>query len=275
MKKFGFAALASLSFAVSSPAAELRLTGPELAGLIQNAFNGTVIRLNADAPAAPGSPVTPGSFVQFGPLLNRQRYVFSVPSQTISLGLGGEAVFSIQDINSNPDFMQHLSTGVVKFGQNILVGSSPASFTMMLRFEDEGTEIKGQPAGRLSRFRDEAVPDIQISDMLLRIVLVPQAQGIAFQPAQVTFTGDIQAGGMANLQLFGRKVDLFDAMTNYKKIIKESIEREVKRLVDQSMPVVAANLSREAQRRGAALGVRLTGARFEGSTLVVTGSPSL
>ncbi|HVT05006.1 MAG TPA: hypothetical protein VHL58_16705 [Thermoanaerobaculia bacterium] len=275
MKKYRLSFFALLLFAASSPAAELRFTGPELAGFIQNAFNGTVIRLNADSPAVPGKPAIRGSFVQLGPLLGRQRFLFSVPSQTIELGLGGEAVFSINDINSNPDFVQHLSTGLVRFGQNIRVTASPNSFTVMVRFEDEGTEIKGEPAGRLRRLRGEAVPDIEISAMLLQIALTPQQQGIAFQPSQVTFLGDIQAQGFANIQLFGRKVDLFDAMTDYKKIIKGSIEGEVKHLVDQNLPVIAANLSREAQRRAAALGVRITGARFEGTMLVVAGSPSL
>jgi|GEM_PF-2710540 len=275
MKNYALALTILLASASTSSAAELRITGPELTGLIQNAFNGTVVRLQADSPPAVGKPALPGSFVQLGPVLGRQRFPFSVPSQEISLGLGGKAIFTINDINSDPEFVQHLRSGPVKFGQNILAGVTPTAFLVMMRFEDEGTEIKGQPAGRLSRLRDEAIPDIEISGMLLRVVLTPGPQGISFLPSQVTFVGDIQAQGLADLQLFGRKIDLFDAMTDYKQIIKTSIEREVKRLVDQSLLVIAANLSREAQRRAAALGVRINGARFEGTTLVVTGAPAL
>lgn len=267
------AALLPLIALLASPlgAVELRVTGPELARMIESTFAGTSIHL-ADDSTVRGRPA---SFIQLGPALRGQRMYFSMPAHDVGLGFGGKARFLVNDVNSDPNYLAATPAGRAKFGQTITVGATAGEFVMTVRFEDEGIEIRGVPGGRLASLRDSVVPDVQINSISLQIRLVPVTlpggAGIAFRPAIVSFGGNIESEGLSTVSLFGRKVDLLDELTNYKAELKRTIEREVARTVDANLPVIAANLTTEIRRRGAALGVTVSSVRFEGTSLVISG----
>ena len=267
---------ASLFLSSSLQAAELRLEGSDLARLIQNAFAGTSIKLHHDLPTQSGNPL-PGSFLQLGPNLRNQRLTFSIPDDEESLGFAGSAIFQINDINSDPRFVISTPQGRAPMGQNIGVVATPAAFLINIRFEDEGTEILGKSLGRVSRLRGSLVPNVEVNRMSLQIALFPQTVNnstISFKACRVTFFGDIQAQGLANLSVAGRHVDIVNALTDYKATLKESIERQVARLIDQNLPQLAAQLQREVMRRGQGLGMRITSVQFNGTTLIIRGEPS-
>lgn len=240
--------------------------------MLETAFAGTSIHL-ADDSSVRGRPA---SYIQLGPALRGQRVFFSIPAHDVGLGFGGRARFFVSDVNSDPDYLTATPGGRAKFGQTITVGATPAEFVVNVRFEDEGVEIRGIPGGRLARFRDTVVPDVQINTIQLQIRLVPASLpnggGIGFRPVIVTFRGDIESEGLGTMSLFGRRVDLLDELTNYKAELKRTIEREVARTVDANLPVIAANLTTEIRRRGAALGVTVSSIRFEGTSLVISGA---
>lgn len=253
-------------------AAELRLEGPEIAKMVQTAFNGTVIRLNRDGIGPKGQPI-PASFIQLGPAMQNVRFAFSMPEERYSLGFAGNAIYSVNDINSDANYVVKTARGPMKMGQTITVIAMPAAYLITLRFEDVGTEILGRPDGGLSRMRSSVVPNVEVNNISLQIALYPQTVGnsIAFKPSRVTFFGDIQAQGLANLTIAGHHVDIVDSMTDYKSRLKETIEREVAKLIDRSLPQLAANLQHEIIRRGAGLGVRVTAVRAEGTSIIIRG----
>jgi hypothetical protein len=269
--------LTMATIAILSPslrAAELRLDGPELARMLQTAFNGTTIRLQHDGVDAAGKAVA-ASFLQLGPNLQGQRILFSVPEQRFSLGLAGEAIYRVNDINSNPAFVINTPKGPKQMGQTISVVAMPAAYLITIRFEDQGTEILGRSSGRMMRLRESLVPNVEINNIALTIALYPQntlGGAIAFKPSRVTFFGDIQAQGIANLRVAGHRVDLLDQMTDYKTTLKQTIESQVSRLINQNLPQIAANVQREIVRRGSGFGVRVTEVRFEGTSVVIRGA---
>lgn len=247
------------------------MTGPELAKILENAFTGTQIHLADDASAS-GAPA---SFILLGPALQGRRTFFSIPAHDVGLGFGGKAHFFVNDVNSDPEFVGASAGTRAKFGKNISVGATPSEFHLVVRFEDDGVEIRGVPAGRFARFRDTVVPDVQIHGMRLLVRLVPVTlpggHGIGFKPAIVMFYGDIQSEGLGTVSLFGRDLDFFDELTNYKAELKRTIEREVARIISANLPQIGANITAEILRRGAALGVKVAAVRFEGTSLVIVG----
>ncbi|HXI13788.1 MAG TPA: hypothetical protein VNM92_14260 [Thermoanaerobaculia bacterium] len=256
---------------------ELRINGAELATIVQKAFSGTIIRLHQQSPPGLKDPRS-GSFVQLGPQLGRVVIPFAIPPHEFSLGPFGSARYYVNDVNSNPDALVNSPAGTVRMGQTITVGATPATFIVTIRFEDSGTEIKGVPLGRMERLKDETVPDVEINNIRLQILLYPAALPngqITFKPSLVTFFGDIQARGVADLSLFGRRFDFLNELTNYKAEIKRAIEGEVKRIIDQNLNRIGSAIQSEAGRRGSAIGVRISGVRFEGTTLVVSGTAAL
>lgn len=244
--------LVLLLIAIPACAAEIRFSGEELAGFIQHAFAGTRIRLHQDA-LAPGAL----SYVELGPSFQEQRFTFSVPPKEIALGLAGHARYVLNDIHST----------------SITVASTREAFLITLRFEDEGTEMRGMPLGRLGRLRAGAIPDVEISDIRLEITILPaDREEISFGPARVAFLGVTQAGGLGNVRIFGRRFDLLQPLTDYKRVLREAIERDVKKLIDRNLPDLAEQVRTEIRRRGAALGMEIERIRFDGTDLVITGS---
>ena len=251
--------LALLVCALSSPvdAAEIRLEGTELAGLIESAFRGTTIRLHSSAPPAQDS------FIRLGPRLGGEMLKFNVPVTSIRLGIAGSARYAIEDIHS-------LSAPAA---DSIDVRAEPGNFIVTIHFEDEGTEIRGRAAGRLAQLRQRAVPDLEIKDIAVRLFLTPRAKepsGIAFAPVRVLFLGEVQATG-SRVRLFGKSIDLLDQITGYKTTVKESIEREVTKLINRNLNVVAATIEAEIPRRMAGSGFAVSSMRFEGTALTLKG----
>lgn len=261
VKRSPFARLTLLAlFTLSSltaTAAELRIGGEELAAVIQSAFRGTTIRLHHDVDGKPAS------FIRLAPQLGGETMTFSLPPREIPLALGATARYAVDDVNSLP------VSGTAP--DAISVHATEDTFVITIRFESEGTEIKGTPGGRWARLREGAVPDLQVDGILLHILLTPIAgQRVAFQPARVVFDGDVQARG-TKLSLFGWSFDLLDEITNYKLAVKSSIEREVKALVDRNLPAVARTVETEVARRTAGSGLQVANVRFTGTTLTITG----
>ena len=246
--------------AAAAEAAEIRFSGDELAGFIQHAFIRTRIRLHQDAK----NPAEL-SWIDIGSQFNDHRFVFAIPPKDIDLGLAGRARYVVNDIQSVPEPI----TAVARNG----------AFVILIKFEDDGTELKGTPIGRLRRFRTNAIPDVQIRDIHLLITLRPSndpsAQEIRFQPSQVTFLGATQAEGLGNVRLFGRRVDLLDPLTDYKRVIRTAIEREVKKLIDRNLPRLGEQVTETIRARGGGMGMKINSVRFAGTDLVITGSVSL
>lgn len=148
-----------------------------------------------------------------------------------------------------------------------------------MRFEEEGIELKGVPLGRMRRVRAGAIPDVEIADIRIIITLIPSksvdADEIRFEPCQVAFLGSTQAGGLGNFPIFGRRVDLLNPLTDYKRVIRNAIEREVKKLIDRNLQRLAGRLTAEIRRRGEALGMHIDRVRFDKTDLVISGSVQL
>jgi hypothetical protein len=254
--------ITTLLFATAAQAAEIRFSGDELAGFIQHAFIGTRIRLHQEA-KNPGEL----SWIDIGSRFNDHRFVFAIPPKDIDLGLAGRARYVVNDIRSAPE--QTPITAVARDG----------AFVIRIKFEDEGTELKGTPIGRLRRIRASAIPDVQIRDIHLLITLrpsnEPNAQEIRFQPSQVTFLGATQAGGLGNVSVFGRRVDLLNPLTDYKRVIRSAIEREVKKLIDRNLTRLGEQVTQTIRARGGSMGMRINSVRFAGTDLVITGSVNL
>jgi hypothetical protein len=252
-------ALLALS-ARGAAGAELRIGGTELAAMIQTAFRGTAIRLHHDEGGKPAS------FIRLGPRLRGETMTFSIPATEIRLGFGATARYEIDDVNSLP-----ASTSAKEAVDSIAVSATDDTFIVTIHFEDGGTEIRGAPGGRLARFREGAVPDLQVDDIAVRILLTPQPGRIGFQPSRVFFSGNVQARGTL-VPFFGRRIDVLDEVTDYKTTVKAAIEREVKKLVDRNLPAVATSIQNEVRRRTNGSGLTVQAVRFEGTTLTITGS---
>jgi hypothetical protein len=239
--------------------AEIRFSGEELAGFIQHAFSDTRIRLHQDG-GAPGTL----SYIDLGSNFGEQRFSFSVPPKDIALGIAGHARYVLNDIHS------------VK---PIEVAATKDAFVISLRFEDEGTELRGVPLGRLRRFRAGAIPDVDISEIRMEITIVPESPSqegeVRFRSSRVSFLGNTQAGGLGNVRIFGRQFDLLDPLTDYKRTLRNAIERDVKKLIDRNLPRLAEQVSTEIRRRGAAMGMQIHSVRFDATDLVITGAVTL
>lgn len=248
--------------AAAAEGAEIRFSGDELAGLIQQAFSRTKIRLHQETKNPRAL-----SWIDIGSPFNDQRFVFAIPPKDIDLGLAGQARYVVNDVRSAPE--PTAITAVARDG----------AFVLQIKFEDGGTELEGSPIGSLRRIRAGAIPDVQIRDIHLLITLRPvndpNAREIRFHPSEVTFLGATQAGGLGNLRLFGRRVDLLNPLTDYKRVIRTAIEREVKKLIDRNLPRLAEQVTETIRARGSGMGMRINSVRFAGTDLVITGSVNL
>ncbi|HEX7706354.1 MAG TPA: hypothetical protein VF701_07855 [Thermoanaerobaculia bacterium] len=241
----------------SAGAAEIRLEGAELAGLIESAFSGTSIRLHSSSPPAQDS------FIRLPPGLGGEMLKFNIPVTSIRLGIGGSARYAIEDINS-------LRTPAA---DTIDVRAEAGNFIITIHFEDEGTEIRGHATGRLASLRQRAVPDLEIKDIAIRLFLTPrtkESSGIAFAPVRVLFLGEVEATG-SRISMFGRSIDLLDQITGYKTTVKEAIEREVTRILNHNLDVVAATIEAEIVRRLAGSGFVVSSMEFKGTALTLKG----
>ena len=257
----------------SAHAAELRVSGPELALMLQAALDGTVIHL--DGSSAASSP--PASYLRFGPRLGGRTYPFSLPSKEIRIGPGARVRYNIHDINSSPYIAIVSPAGTVPFGPNISVKSSSDALIITLRFEDAGTELEATPEGPLGRLARGVLSDIEVDHTLLQIQLFPDAarSGIAFHPSVVTFSADIQAQGLAGVSRSGTRIDLVDEITSYKSSIRAAVEREVKKQIDAALPTISGELTAGIRRRAQSLGAQVSSVHFDGTDLVITGTPVL
>jgi len=258
-----------LLLATDARAVELRISGPELAALLERSFTGTVIRLHQDENV--GGAVRAGSFLRLPATLGGTEVRFSIPPREQVLAPGVRARFAVNDVRSE--------SGVDSGLKPITVRATETTFNIAIQFEDADAEIVSLPAeGRAARVSRWLVPDVEVNDISLRVALLPRTgpRGeIVFLPPEVIFVGNVQAGGVGSLRILGREIDLLHQVTDYRDEIKRGVEREVKRSLQQQLPFVARALTMEVRRRGKAAQIEVTGLRFEGTTLVINGRSRL
>lgn len=268
MKKLWMLALAVL-LPFEAEAVELRISGAELASLLERAFTGTVMRLHSDQQV--NGVRRPGSILRLPRTLGGVEYRFSVPPQDHTIAPGVRTRFAVNDVRTQ--------TKIVQNQKPISVGATATAYVVTIRFEDEGAEIVNVPLqGRSAALVRRLVPDVEVNNIVLQIALLPRTGSrgeIVFLPPHVTFFADVQAGGVGNLNILGRKVDLLDELTGYRNEIKRGVEREVKKALQQQLPQIARAITTEVQRRGRQGQLDVTQVRFEGSTLVVIGRSRL
>lgn len=258
-----------LLVATDARAVELRISGAELAALLERSFTGTVIRLHQDENVS--GAMRAGSFLRLPPTLGGTEVRFSIPPREQVLAPGVRARFAVNDVRSE--------SGVVAGLKPITVRATQAAFNIAIQFEDADAEIVSLRAeGRAARVSRWLVPDVEVNDISLRVALLPRTgpRGeIVFLPPEVIFIGNVQAGGVGSLRILGREIDLLHQVTDYRDEIKRGVEREVKRSLQQQLPYVARALTAEVRRRGKEAQIDVTAIRFEGTTLVINGRSRL
>ncbi len=136
-----------------------------------------------------------------------------------------DKMYFVNDLN--------LSTARTSFEGNRLV--------LTLKFEENGTELKGM-CSRCAKFReDNAAPDYQINRHTWKIYLklIPYNRSIAFQVEDVKFLGDVDG------QVFG---ELFDGIVQNKLV--PIVKREMISVLNSQRAYVAQEIKRAATAAG-------------------------
>jgi hypothetical protein len=199
---------------------------------------------------------------------------------------GGEIRFGIPESRSARGPFRFLyyvqDVNVVADSVAVTLPGGPQDLTLTVRFpfEEEGTEFKGHcltsSGGSCLGSKDSIAPDIQLDDAYVDVLLQPTvtAGTLTFDVVDVRFAGDVQAGGLCNINLGFFAFDLCDTLGRYKDQITTAITTTVFSAFSEGdlQGQVAAGI----QPFLAALGIGdILSLRREGAELVIVHQPSL
>lgn len=232
---------------------EITLRGDAIAREIEKALEGTKGEFHCDRVATGGDRI-PGSFLQLGPGLGDRRFDFSVPDRRVDLSYAGAIVYKVNHIRLD----------------KVSVASADGEFVFTAGFKCSDVALKGFH----SALGDAAVPDIQLEKMRLTVRLVPVVtpEGrITYDRPRVTFTADVDNTFLPRFELLGRKVDVMDSLTNYRRDLCKSIQQSIQRALDDPARKLALAYKIEQGITGEITGPSspLLGLRFQGTDLVV------
>lgn len=232
---------------------ELVLKGDAIASQIQASLAGTKGEFHSDRITADGKRL-PGCFIQLGPMLSDKRFEFSLPDRVIDLGYAGEIVYKINDVRLS-------SVDVTSAGGEFILGAKFASNDVALK-------------GSHSWLGDAVVPDIKLDNMRLTVHLKPvvtEDGRITYDKPKVEFTADVDNTFIPRFSVMGRTVDVVDALTNYRRDLCYSIQRQMQKALDD--PARKASLaSKIADGISGQIGggkSAVLGLRFDGTDLIV------
>jgi len=182
--------------------------------LVQQAFNGTTVRLNGFGTVAnPG--VLNGSEIRLGPRLGGARQQFTTfpafqPRKPY--------YFYVSDVNL----------------RRITVSQDRQFIRVGLIFEEDGVELKGICRGSATDCpfgRDDSTPDIQIRDFRIDVLLEPWAvdNSVSYRRALVHMRGEPQAGGICRLP-----GDPCNVLTHYKSKVRQGTEATLQTFLQQA-----------------------------------------
>jgi hypothetical protein len=207
-----------------------RIPGDELARTLELALDGTKVHLDKDATVS-GKRVR-RSFVELPDAFGGKRSEFSVPDQALDMGAAGRVVYRVNDVNLD----------------KLAVKSGESDYTLSLFFEDQGKEALAQHSGGMFDLGG-VIPDLQMNKMHVDVGLTPEQNALAFSKAKVKFDADIAPDGSG--------AALTGSLEGYKRQVKDSIEHELQKFVDD---ILLEQLNQKLKT--------FSGVHFEGVDLV-------
>jgi|GEM_PF-5090950 len=247
-----FVSLIAMGCAQEPQYTELTLKGDLIAKQIQASLAGTKGELHADR-IDPDGTRHPGCWIQLGPALKDKRFEFSLPEKKIDLGYAGTITYHVDDVR--------LGTIQMAAAQN--------EFVLTATFTSDGVAIKGEH----STLGDSVVPGIKLNNMLLVVHLKPVVddEKITYDDPKVEFTADVDNTFIPRFTVMGHTVDVFDALTHYRKDLCQAVQREIQKALDD--PARKAALAEKIQEgiAGQLAGPNspVVGLRFQGTDLIV------
>ena len=220
---------------------ELVLRGPALARSLSEALQGTTARFDST-----------GCWVHLRGAFGEQNFSFALPDRVRDLGYAGEIRYRIRDINL----------------KDLRVTASDRDFIITAAFESNGVELKGVH----SLLGDAAVPDVELDNMVLSVMLRPVITGsgsISYEQPRVDFKADVDNTFVPRFAISGRTIDVMDTLTNYRRDLCRSIEVQIQKALDS--PERKAALARKIGEvvASSTKASPVAGLQFRGSDLIV------
>ncbi len=234
-------------------ATELVLRGDAIARQIQSSLAGATGELHCDR-VGPDGKRLPGCFVQLGPSLGDKRFEFSLPDRVVDLGYAGQVYYKVDDVRL----------------KTVEVAAATGEFVIRASFTSKDVALKGTH----SVLGDAVIPDIKLDKMLLTVHLKPVASDdgrISYDQPKVEFTASVDNTFIPRFSVMGQTIDVVDALTNYRRELCASIQRQLQRaLEDPARKEALAKRIQEGIAGQMAGPMRaVVGLRFQGTDLVV------
>ncbi len=210
---------------------------------VQSSLRGTAVHLNnygAEGEERERSwHRADDAFLRFSPGLGGAEIRFDIPESRTDRG-PFRFLYYVHDLNVLAD---SIAVAVEDDSQAL-------HLVVRLPFEEEGTEFKGHClntsflGGGCLGSKDRAAPDVHLRRARLALTLRPvvvAGGGLSLEALGARFEGQIQAGGVCNVNLGVVAFDLCEALAGYEGSIRDQMETTV--LVEINREDVRAHLA--------------------------------
>lgn len=201
--------------------------------LVQTQVRGAEVVLNNYGPRTTGTWHRPDDARLRIAGLGVEDVTFNIPESRIRLG-PFRLYYYVQDLRVIADSIEITADETLAEVLPVGTPAQPLRLTLRFPFEDEGAEFKGRclsqtvfGTGPCFGSTDSAAPDIEFDDGALVITLETTVRPdslLGLQAVGARLEGTVQAGGVCNLNLGGRSVDLCDRLVSYKQQIRLALE---------------------------------------------------
>ncbi len=221
---------------------------------VESSLRGTAVHLNnygsEGEERAKSWHRSDDAFIRLSPALGGAEIRFDIPESRTDRG-PFRFLYYVNDLNVLADSIA------------VAVEDDPQELRLVVRlpFEEDGTEFKGHCldtsflGGGCLGSKDRAAPDVHLRRARLALTLRPVlvGGGLSLEATEARFEGEIQAGGVCNVNLGFVAFDVCEALAGYEGSIRDEMETTV--LAEVNRADVRAHLAAGIRPLLDALGV--------------------